>query len=105
MDSTTSDVTNSIVACILVEIYVSKGLPEKICLGSTHGIWTQALDYEGLPFRCRKCHMTGHVVACCSSNKARSKRTPTWWMGAFDEHYNVTKSSSIWGMMLRSFLP
>ena len=26
-----------------------------------------------------------------------SKRTPTWWMGASDEHYTVTKSSSVQG--------
>lgn len=50
MDSMTSDVMHPTIACILVEMDVSKGLPEKICLGSPQGVWTQVLDYEGLPF-------------------------------------------------------
>lgn len=97
VDSTTSDVMHLMVARILVEMDVSKGLPEKIFLGSPRGVWTQVLDYEGLPFPCMKCHMTGHVAARCSSNKARSMRKPTWWTGASDEHYTITKSSSILG--------
>lgn len=77
VDSVTSDVMHSTVARILVEMDVFKVVLENISLGSPRSVWTQVLDYEGLPFRCRKCHMTGHVVACFSSDKARSKHTPT----------------------------
>ena len=95
VDIATSNVLHSTFACTFVEMDVSKGLPEKICLASPRGSWTQTLDYEGLPFRCKKCHMTGHVAARCSSEKARSKRLPSQWAGASDKHYTITKSSSI----------
>ena len=94
VDSITSDVMHSTVARIMVEMDVAKGLLEKIFLGSPWGVWSQVLDYEGLPFHCRKCHMIGHVVAYCSFDMARSMCKPAWWMGAYVEHYTITKSSS-----------
>lgn len=27
--------------------------------------WQQPLDYEGVPFRCRKCHEVGHLYKDC----------------------------------------
>lgn len=29
-------------------------------------IWQQTLDYEGVPFRCRKCHEVGHLFKDCT---------------------------------------
>lgn len=55
-----SNICRMTYACILVEINVSKGLPEKMKLASPNGSWIQALDYEGIPFRCRKCHKIDH---------------------------------------------
>ena len=40
--------------------------------------------------------MIGHVEARYSSDMARSKRKPTWWVGVSDKHYIFTKSSSVW---------
>ncbi len=62
---TTSDILHPTFARILVEIDVSKGLPETICLASPRGSRTLTLDYEGIPFQCRRCHLTGHVAARC----------------------------------------
>ena len=44
--SDTSDIFHSTCARILVELDVSKGLPEAICLDSPRGSWTQMLDFE-----------------------------------------------------------
>jgi len=47
-------------------------------LGALHeGLWLeyrdedyfQAIDYEKIPFRCRKCHEHGHVVKECPLDK------------------------------------
>ena len=47
-----------------------------------------------MPFRCRKCHKTGHLVAKCSFD-SRPKKSPTWWKGVSDDHYTVQKAPSI----------
>ena len=92
MDSDTSDILHSTYARFLVEMDISKGLPEKVCLDSSRGSWTQILDYEGIPFRCRKCHKTGHIVARSAAVKTKSRRPPSWWSGASSEHYTVVNS-------------
>ena len=48
-------------ARICVEIDFNNPLPDslKICLGSSS--WIQQLDYESIPFRCRICHVYGHL--------------------------------------------
>ena len=76
VDTSSSNVFQTMYACILVEIDVSKGLPEMIKLASPLGSWIQLLDYEGIPFRCRKCHKAGHLAVVCSSEKSRSKKSP-----------------------------
>lgn len=50
VDPDTSDILHSTYARFLVEIDISKGLPESVCLDSSRGSWTQTLDYEGIPF-------------------------------------------------------
>ena len=77
VDSDTSDVLHSTCAQILIEMDVSKGLLEKICLASLRGSWTQMLDYEGIPFRCRTCHKTSHIAARCAAVKTKSRRPPS----------------------------
>ena len=95
VDAIYSNIYRTMYACILVNIDVSKGLPKKIKLASPHGSWIQLLDYEGIPFRCRKCHMTGHLVTHCSSDKVRSKKSHSWWLGVSDDHYIVQKVSIV----------
>jgi len=52
-------------ARILVNINVREGLGDEVdlVLGPFHH--TQRLDYENIPFRCRRCHEYGHLVADC----------------------------------------
>lgn len=77
VDLVSSNVFRTTYAHILVEMDISKGLPAMIKLPSPGGSWIQLLDYEGIPFRCRKCHNTGHLVARCSSAKVKSKKSPS----------------------------
>ena len=93
VDSVSSNVYRTTFARILVEMDISKGLPEMLKLASPNGSWIQLLDYEGIPFRCKKCHKTGHLIACCSSDKASSKKSPSWWLGVPDDQYIVHKVS------------
>jgi len=52
-------------ARICVEIDLSKGLPDKIQLQHESFKRIQALDYENTAFRCRSCHLTGHLHDTC----------------------------------------
>lgn len=73
MDSNTSDIFHSTGARFLVDLDVSKGLPKAIFLESLWGSWTQMLDFEGIPFRCRNCHLTGHIASRCDAGKFNSR--------------------------------
>jgi len=53
------------VARILVKIDLKLGLSSEIPMKSPDGVFTQVLDYEGVPFRCHRCHAYGHMVASC----------------------------------------
>ena len=66
-------------ARICVEVDLEVGLPEaiKIRVGS----WThvQKLDYEQLPFKCRKCHVYGHFAKGCPMNSEVEKGKEEGW--------------------------
>ena len=63
VDLASSNVYRTTYVHILVEIDVSKGLLEMIKLACPNGSWIKLLDYEGIPFKCRKCHKIDHLVA------------------------------------------
>lgn len=44
-----------------------EGLGPKVELSSRHGVFTQILDYEGVPFHCHRCHSLKHLVAQCNN--------------------------------------
>ena len=92
VDSDTLDILHSTYVCLLVEMDISKGLPEQVCLESSQGSWTLSLDYEGIPFHCRKCHKTCHIATRCAVGKTKSRRPHSWWSGASSKHYMVVKS-------------
>jgi len=50
------------VARILVNLNVREGLGEEIDLSWGSFTHSQILDYENVPFRCRRCHMYGKLV-------------------------------------------
>lgn len=61
-------------ARICVEIDLSKGLPDRIQLIYEKHKWLQALDYENTAFRCRFCHLTGHLQDTCPLAKRYPKK-------------------------------
>jgi hypothetical protein len=64
------------VAHILVLINLRKGLYQELLIESTTGDFVQTLDYEGIPFRCHRCHVYGHGVENCPiSIKGKDRMT------------------------------
>lgn len=55
-------------ARICVYMNISEPLPEMIELEYEGKIWQQLLDYEHIPFRCRRCHEYGHLYRSCPLN-------------------------------------
>ena len=66
-------------ARICVEVDLEVGLPEaiKIKVGSWSHV--EILDYEQLPFKCRKCHVHGHFARNCPSNFEPEKGIEEGW--------------------------
>jgi len=56
-------------ARLCVYLDISQDLPEAIELTHDDEDWVQAIDYEQLPFRCRRCHEHGHLFRDCPLNK------------------------------------
>jgi hypothetical protein len=52
-------------ARICVYMNISKALPGSITLEYQDEDWQQTLDYEHIPFRCRRCHEHGHLYRDC----------------------------------------
>lgn len=59
---------------VCVELDLSKGLSKYINLKIKDSVWTQYIEYENTAFRCRHCHLTGHLHNSCPSLSARTKR-------------------------------
>jgi hypothetical protein len=56
------------VARILVSLNIREGLREFLNLTDLGRTRVQILDYEGVPFRCRRCHEYGHVFMDCQNS-------------------------------------
>jgi hypothetical protein len=55
-------------ARICVYLNIAKPLPGSIVLEYHDEDWIQTIDYEHIPFRCRKCHEHGHLFRECPLN-------------------------------------
>jgi len=55
-------------ARICVFIRLNEALPEAVTLVHRDEEWIQTLDYEHVPFHCRKCHALGHLFRDCPLN-------------------------------------
>jgi hypothetical protein len=60
-------------ARIYVYMDISKELPGSITLEYQDEDWNQTIDYEHIPFRCRKCHEHGHLFRDCPLNAQAPK--------------------------------
>jgi hypothetical protein len=64
-------------ARICVYMNISKALPGAVTLEYQDEDWLQTLDYEHIPFRCRRCHEHGHLYRISlSSNKLQRQAKP-----------------------------
>jgi hypothetical protein len=45
---------------------VSGALPEEVCLEFRDEEWIQSINYEQIPFKCRRFHEHGHLLRECS---------------------------------------
>jgi len=48
---------------------LSGALPDEVILEVFDEEWVQTVDYEHIPFRCRKCHEHGHLFKDCPLSK------------------------------------
>lgn len=55
-------------ARICVEMDLSRALLEAIILEVYDEEWVQTVDYEHIPFSCRKCHVHDHLFRDCPTN-------------------------------------
>lgn len=56
---------------------LSGALQEEIILQVYDEEWVQAVDYDHVPFRCRKCHEHGNLYRDCPLNKLESNKKKT----------------------------
>jgi hypothetical protein len=63
-------------ARICVYLNIAKPLPGSIMLEYQDEDWAQTIDYEHIPFRCRKCHEHGHLFRECPLNTTHKEGKP-----------------------------
>jgi hypothetical protein len=63
-------------ARICVYLNIANALPGSITLEYQDEDWAQTIDYEHIPFRCRKCHEHGHLFRECPLNNAHKEGHP-----------------------------
>jgi hypothetical protein len=61
---------------ICIEMDVSGALLEAISLEFRDEEWIQDIDYEQIPFICRRCHEHGHLIRECPLNKKQEAENP-----------------------------
>jgi hypothetical protein len=60
-------------ARICVYMNIAQALPGAVILEYQDEDWSQTLDYEHIPFRCRRCHEHGHLFRDCPLNQPAPK--------------------------------
>ena len=61
---------------ICVYLNIAKPLPGSITLEYNDEDWSQTIDYEEIPFRCRKCHEHSHLFRECPLNMTHKEGNP-----------------------------
>jgi hypothetical protein len=65
IDNSTLTASSRKIGKVLVEMDVHGGLPELLEIEWRGRRFSQRLDYLGIPFRCFRCHNTGHLKKNC----------------------------------------
>jgi len=55
-------------------MHLNKALPDAEILFHDYVEWVQLIDYEHVPFRCRRCHALGHLFRDCTLSQKHSFR-------------------------------
>lgn len=56
---------------------LSRALPDEVILEVFDEEWVQRVDYEHIPFRCRRCHEHWNLFRDCPLGKIEKKSKPT----------------------------
>eukprot|EP01018_Ginkgo_biloba_P022058 Gb_03022 [translate_table: standard] len=76
------------IARIFVSLDLREGLAKNMVLQKGTHSFVQTLDYVGVPFRCNRCHIYGHLVAECSLSFKRRV-----WVKKSQSSPNVEKAA------------
>lgn len=87
VNDATFSMGHSTFAHLLIDVDISLALPRDVVLMVGDSPWTQLLDYEGLPFCCRRCLSMAHLVVDCSLS--RRKGVATWWKDPTEDHLTI----------------
>lgn len=94
VDFSFRDIGEMAVAQVLVLLDLREGLAPEIVLTAKYGDYSQMLDYEGVPFRCHKCHSIDHTMADCDFPFQAYKRPDGRGERGRDEIDNLKKYKS-----------
>jgi len=64
-------------ACICIFMRLDRPLLDSVSLFHDDYEWIQPLDYEHVPFRCRRCHALGHLFRDCPLNVKAQTSDPS----------------------------
>lgn len=63
---------------ICVYMNLASTIPDSVELEYHEDVWQQNLDYENIMFRCRRCHVHGHLAKKCLIIKEEEGRRPPY---------------------------
>lgn len=96
-DRSYKETNKRILARILVHLDTREGLEAKMTLRWGKFSRSQILDYEGVPFRCNRCHQAGHLFKDCPLNTTQEgspKPSPVVSSGAPQNTSHSPQSSA-----------
>ena len=81
-------------------MHLSKALPDSVSLWHEDFEWIQSIDYEHVPFHCRKCHMHGHLFRDCPQNRPPTPSRPPntsdpYGFTKFTHHKKISKNNIV----------
>lgn len=83
-------------------MHLDKALPDPVSLFHDDFEWIQHIDYEHVPFRCRRCHAHGHLfrdflLKNVPKNKEDEDKSEVYGFTKFTNHKRHNKKPSLAG--------